>query len=118
MSDHEKPAMSDDEIETMAWQLETAMMEIRKDPRAALTAGLARVRSIMRAEMDTAQSADMAKANAEFAALMARAEAKVEAKFAELEGKVEAEFAALRQSCCRNVAMSDVLHGFIADQRR
>jgi hypothetical protein len=35
----EKPAMTDDEIETLAWDLEVAMMEIRKDPRAALTAG-------------------------------------------------------------------------------
>jgi hypothetical protein len=31
--DHEKPAMSEDDIETMAWELETKMMEIRKDPR-------------------------------------------------------------------------------------
>jgi hypothetical protein len=47
MSDH---AMNEDQVEAMAWELETKMMEIRKDPRAALTAGLARIRSIMLAE--------------------------------------------------------------------
>jgi hypothetical protein len=49
--------MSEDEIEKLAWELETKMMEIRRDPRAALAAGLARIRETMCAEYE----ADMAK---------------------------------------------------------
>ena len=63
--------MTEDEIETMAWDLEVAMMEIRKDPRAALTAGLAGVRTTMLAEYEAdmaKRKADLAKADAEFLA--------------------------------------------------
>jgi len=43
MTDPEKPAWkTDDQIEAIAWQLETAMASINKDPRAALLKGLER----------------------------------------------------------------------------
>ena len=98
--------MTEDEIETMAWDLEVAMMEIRKDPRAALTAGLAGVRTTMLAEYkaDMAKrKADLAKADAEFlvkveaafAAKMAKIEAEFEAKLRAKIEAVEAEFAKL-----------------------
>ena len=51
MSDHEKPALTEGEIETMAWDLETKMMKIRKDPQAALAEGLAKIRAQQLAEM-------------------------------------------------------------------
>jgi len=54
--------MHEDEIEAMAWELETAMMRIRQDPRAALAAGLAS------AEMQ----ADWAKIRAKREAAMAK----------------------------------------------
>jgi inorganic pyrophosphatase/exopolyphosphatase len=86
----EKPAMTDDEIETLAWDLEVAMMEIRKDPRAALTAGLAGVRTTMLAEY----KADMAKRKADLAKADAEFLVKVEAAFAAKMSKIEAEFEA------------------------
>jgi hypothetical protein len=106
MSDHEKPAwMTDDQVEAMAWELEVAMMRIRKDPRAALADGLAKIRATMLAEYkaDAAKrKADLAKADAEYLAKadaelrakMAAAEAKLCAKMEAIEAKIEAEFAA------------------------
>ena len=76
--------LSEDEIGRLAWDLETKMMEIRKDPRAALTAELAKIRATMLAEY----KADMAKKEAdlakEFAALKAARTATFEAEFAAL----------------------------------
>jgi hypothetical protein len=43
--------MTEDEIETAAWRLEAKMMEIRRDPRAALTAELAKIRAQQIAEL-------------------------------------------------------------------
>jgi len=73
-------AMSEDDIETMAWELETKMIEICKDPRAALSAGLAKVRAIMLAEMKAGHAemkADWAKRRAE---MMAKIEAELAAE--------------------------------------
>jgi hypothetical protein len=96
MSDHEKPAMSEDDIETMAWELETKMMEIRKDPRAALTAGLAKIRTTMLAEY----KADVAKMRAEYKADMAKMLAEFAALKAARTATFEAEFAALTADLC------------------
>src|SRR5262249_8617731 len=83
-----------DEIEKLAWELETKMMEIRRDPRAALAAGLARIRETMCAEYEADMAKrenGLAKADAEFAA----ERAKVKAEFAAERARVKAEHAAL-----------------------
>jgi F0F1-type ATP synthase membrane subunit b/b' len=80
MSD--EPAMSDEQIETMAWELETKMMAIRKDPRAALADGLAKARATM-----------LAKYKADLETKMAEAEAQRETKLAEAEARLETELA-------------------------
>jgi len=67
---------TEDEIEALAWELEAKMMEIRKDPRAALTAELARIRAATLAEY----RADMAKRKAELAKHSAEKEAEFDAK--------------------------------------
>jgi len=85
MSDHER-AMSDDQIETMAWELETKMMEIRKDPRAALADGLAKIRAMMLAELRAAMDADRARMQADFA----KARAERDAAFAQMRAERDA----------------------------
>jgi hypothetical protein len=96
--------MTEDEIETLAWELEPKMMAIRKDPRAALADGLAKIRATMLAEYE----ADMAQRQANLDADMARRVAALDAEFAaqlrtklaaadtRLRDKVEAAEAQLR----------------------
>ena len=106
-------AMTEDEIEMVAWKLETKMMEIRRDPRAALTAGLAKIRATMLADWEkrlAAKDAKMAEAEAKletelekrvaeldalFAAKLEKRVAKLDAMFAAGEVKAKAELAAL-----------------------
>jgi hypothetical protein len=78
MSDH--PAMSENEVAEIAWSLEAKMQEIRRDPHAALTAELEKVRAAMLAEY----KADMAKRKADLAKHNAEREAKFDAKLAAL----------------------------------
>src|SRR5215510_7811068 len=83
-------------IRSMAWKLETTMMRIRQDPRAALAAGLARIRSMMRAEME----ADWAKIRAKREAAMAKSEAEWASLVADLTAELRAtraDLARLRQ---------------------
>jgi cell division protein FtsB len=85
MTDHEKPAWKiDDQIEAIAWQLETAMASINKDPRAALLKGLEKVRLQFLAEMD-----------ARWAKFEAEMRAKREAEFAKQDAEL-AEWAQWR----------------------
>jgi len=86
MSD--QPAMSEAEIETTAWDLEAKMMEIRRDPRAALTNELAKIRSTMLAEY----KAYFAKKEADLDAHYAKKEADLDAAFAARLAKIEARF--------------------------
>ena len=86
MSDH---AMNEDQVEAMAWELETKMMEIRKDLRAALTAGLARIRSTMLAEVQ----AWWAKKQAEIEEEWAKRRAKREEEWAKRCAQREEEWA-------------------------
>jgi hypothetical protein len=90
MSDHEKPALTEGEIETMAWDLETKMMKIRKDPQAALAEGLAKIRAQQLAEM----RALWAKVEAE---ILAKRDA-VLAQLEERRVKREEEWAGLMSS--------------------
>ena len=87
-------AMSEDEIETMAWQLESKMAEIRADPRAALTDGLAKIRSMMLAEykahFEKMLEAKMAKLDALMAEELAKRQAWIEAEFADLMSDLRA----------------------------
>jgi hypothetical protein len=94
-------AMTEDEIETAAWQLEGKMMEIRRDPRAALTAELAKIRAQQiaelrawwaqkKAEMEeewtkrcAQREAEMVKLEAEWADQMLSASAELRAAFAD-----------------------------------
>jgi hypothetical protein len=94
--------LSEDDIEAMAWELETKMMEIRKDPRAALTAGLARIWSIMHAETKAywekvcaAREAKMAEDRAELETEMAEDRAELKALMAARREEIEAEADAL-----------------------
>jgi len=91
--------MTEKEIDTMAWQLEQKMMEIRKDPRAALTSGLARIRETMVAELEayhakkeTEYKAHVAKKEAEYNAYIAKKEADIDAAFAAKLRTMEAKF--------------------------
>jgi len=93
-------AMSEDDIETMAWELESKMMEIRKDPRAALTAGLARIRATMLAET----KAYMAEGRAKLEAERAKREAELDAQFAAAEAELDALMFRLRQVNTREEA--------------
>jgi hypothetical protein len=98
--------MTEDEIETMARDLEAKMMEIRKDPHAALIAGLTKIRATLLAEME----ADRVKLGAKMEAAAARfeveyeaklcakmevAEAKLRAKMEAVEAKIEPEYSSL-----------------------
>jgi hypothetical protein len=104
-------AMTEDEIESMAWQLETKMMEIRGDPRAALTDGLAKIRSMMLAEYKAYMAKKKADLDAEFAALEAAKVAKLEAilesklraRMEAAEAKIEAMLAELRAACAERL---------------
>jgi len=80
-------------------------MKIRKDPRAALADGLAKIRATMLAEytadmakrrtdLAKAYAEYLARADAELRAKMEAAEAKLCAKMEAIEAKIEAEFAA------------------------
>src|SRR5262249_23717354 len=104
MTDHEKPAWkTDDQIEAIAWQLETAMASINKDPRAALLKGLEKLRLQFLAEMDARwakfeaemrdrREAEYAKQDAELAEWAAwRAARKAEMK------KLDEEWAAIQR---------------------
>src|SRR6516162_10123614 len=94
MADREKPAMTDDQVETMAWELEAKMAEIRKDPRAALTAELAKVRATMLAEMQAHMAKIRAQIEADREEMRARGEAFWAKKIAEVTPRLEAKFAA------------------------
>jgi hypothetical protein len=85
--------MSEDDIETTAWQLEAKMQAIRRDPRAALTAGLARIRATMHAET----KAYMAEGRAKLEAERAKRKAELDAQFAAAEAELDALMFRLRQ---------------------
>jgi hypothetical protein len=85
--------LTEDEIETLAWELEPKMMAIRKDPRAALADGLAKIRSTMLAEYEAYMAKKGADFDAEFAAFKT---AKIEAVDAQLRDKTQAAEAQLR----------------------
>jgi hypothetical protein len=77
MSDHEKPAMTEDEIEMLVWELETAIRQ--RDPRAPLSAELTMLAE-MRSHWDerdavmvAKRAAAVAKIEADFEAAMAAA---------------------------------------------
>jgi len=86
----EKPAMSEEEIETLVWELEPRLMEIRRDPRAALTAGLAKIRETMLAEYKAYHAKKEADLDAEFAARLAKMEARFDALMEEVPEELRA----------------------------
>jgi hypothetical protein len=119
MADREKPAMTEDEIETTAWALETKMMEIRKDPRAALTAGLARIRATMLAKVQAWWAKKQAEIEEEWAKRRAKREeewtkrcAQREEEWAKWCAQREAEMAKLEAEWARSSASAELRAAF------
>src|SRR5215831_50763 len=117
MSDHEKP-MTDEQVEAMAWELESKMMEIRKDPRAALTAGLARIQATIVAKMQADLKADIAKFEAELASLMAANKEAFQASKEALQATFDALIADLTPELRAALADGLRLRAAVADSLR